>query len=121
MPRALTPAADTGQRDRFVTIEQLTESVADSQYPVETWATLSTAWMYKRDASMTERFKAAQVSAAFDTQWEMDYRGEMDPDRVDVPKTRRLRYLDRVYDITGARVIGRREGIELLTLAASGV
>jgi len=115
---AVTPI---GRRDRLVTIEQLAESVAASQYPVETWVTLTTAWMEKRDATVREQFQAAQLSASFDTLWEMDYRAAMDPDQVDVPKTRRLRAGDRVYDITGARVLGRREAIELVTLAASGV
>jgi head-tail adaptor len=112
---------EPGERNRYVVIQQLTDTVGDSQYPVETWATLATVWMRKMEASMSERFTAEQLAAAFETQWEMGYRPDMDPERVDVPKTRRLRYHDRVYDITGASVIGRREGIELLTLAASGV
>lgn len=112
---------EPGERNLLVTIQQLTETVSDAHEPGEDWTTLATIKMRKQDASMSERFKASQVSAAFDTQWEMGYRGDMDPDLVNVQKTRRLVYAGRTYDITGASLIGRRQGIELLTLAASGV
>jgi len=111
---------EAGERNRYVVIQQLTETIPDSNYPMETWTTLATVWMRKMDATGTERFTAAQLAAAFETQWEMGYRGDMDPEQVDVPKRRRLRYHDRIYDITQASVIGRREGIELLTIAGSG-
>lgn len=112
---------ESGERNRRVLIQQLTETTGDSQYPIETWSTLATVWMRKMDASMDERFKASQLAASFETQWEMGYRGDMDPERLDIAKVRRLVYQDRIYDISGASVIGRREGIELLTLAGSGV
>jgi len=112
---------DPGARDRSVTIQQLAESVGGSNYPVGTWSTLTTAWMRKRDLKGWERFKAAQVSAPAETLWEMGYRPDMDPDLVDVPKTRRLVYEGRIYDITAASQIGRREGVELMTLGSTKV
>lgn len=111
---------EPGERDRAVTIQQLTESAGSSGFPVETWATLVTpVWMRKLDVGSQERFAAAQLSAPYETQWEMGYRTDMDPELVNVPKTRRLLYGGRTYDITGASQIGRREGIELLTVAKS--
>lgn len=112
---------DSGERDRLVTIQQLTDSIGGSKYPVEAWSTLTTAWMRKRDLKGWERFKAAQVSAPAETLWEMGYRSDMDPELVDVPKKRRLVYQGRTYDITSASQIGRREGIELMTLANTKV
>lgn len=109
-----------GNLDREVEIQQLT--VAESGYPIETWQTLDDlVWMSRQDLRGRESFRTAQLSAAFDTRWEMHWREDMDPDIVDVPNKRRLLYRGRVYDITAAIEIGRQEGIALFTLAASGV
>ena len=113
---------ESGERDRAVTVQQLTDSVGSSGFPVETWATLyETAWMRKVDVSQRERFMAAQLSSPIDTQWEMGYVADMDPDLVDVAKSRRLVYQGRVFDIVSAQQIGRCDGIELLTLAKGAV
>lgn len=116
---------DPGERDRPVTIQQLTDSVAGSGLPKETWTTLvHLAWMRKTDVTGTmasrERFTADQLSARLETEWEMAYRADMDPELVDVAKTRRLSYQGRIYDITAASQIGRRDGIWLRTLAKVG-
>lgn len=108
---------EPGERDTLVTIQQLTESTGGSRFPTESWTTLMTAWMRKLGTKGSERWVAAQLSAPADTQWEMGYVASMDPDLVEVPKTRRLVYQGRVYDIVAADMIGRREGIELLTRA----
>src|SRR4051812_16186218 len=98
---------EPGERDRAVTLQTLTESVGTTGFPVETWATLATpVWMRKLDASQRERFMAAQISAPIDTQWEMGYREDMDPELVDVTKSRRLLYQSRVYDIVSAQLLG---------------
>lgn len=108
-----------GNLDREVTIEQ--QSEAASGYPTETWTTLEAdVWMSKEDARGNERFKAGQLSAAYETRWQLHFRDDMDPDAIDVPKKRRLNYRGRVHDIVAAREIGRREGIELFTLASTG-
>jgi SPP1 family predicted phage head-tail adaptor len=116
--------ADTiaaGDLDRLVTIQQLTDEIGSSGFPVETWTTLASAWMSKGDVSGRERLRAEQLSAPFDTRWQMHYRADMDPELVDVPKKRRLVYQGRSYDIVAAVQLNRREGVELLTLASSKV
>lgn len=111
---------EVGERDRAVTIQQLVESVPESRFPAERWTTLSgLVWMRKMDAKASERDTADQIAARFDTQWEMGYATNMDPELIDVPKKRRLLYQGRVYEIVGASQIGRREGIELLTIAST--
>ncbi len=111
-----------GPRDREVTIQQLTDSDGTSGYPVESWTDLlPVEWMCKLAVTGSERFRAAQLSAAIDTRWQMNYREDMDPDAIDVPKKRRLLYQGRIFDITSAIEIGRQEGIELVTLAAAKV
>lgn len=113
---------EPGERDRAVTIEQADDAVSTSKIPIERWTTLaSIVWMRKLDANMSERVKAEQVAAAFDTQWEMGYWKEMDPELVDVSKSRRLLYQGRLHLIVGASLIGRREGIELLTISSTKV
>lgn len=114
---------EAGERDRYVVIQQRPDSDATgiSGYPVDNWTTLASVWMRRMDASGSERFRAAQLSSAVDTQWEMGYRPDMDPTLVNVPKLRRLLYQSRAYDIVFASEIGRREGIELITLAGSQV
>lgn len=113
---------ESGERDRVVTIQQLTETLATSNFPTENWTTLKAGvYMRKIDNKQYERVKSDQIAAAFDTQWEMPYLASMDPDLVDVAKKRRLIYQDRVFLIVGASQIGRREGIELLTVASTKV
>lgn len=111
---------ESGERDRVVTIEQMDDAQSTSKIPIERWTTLaSTVWMRKLDAKASERVKADQVAAYYETQWEMGYWPEMDPELVDVAKTRRLVYLGRVHLIVGADLIGRREGIELRTISST--
>ncbi len=111
---------EPGERDRAVTIQQLVETTPASGFPTERWTTLTAAvWMRKMDAKASERIAAANIAAAFDTQWEMGYAANMDPELIDVPKKRRLLYLGRPYEIVSASQIGRREGIELLTIAST--
>lgn len=110
-----TETRDAGARDRLVTIQQLTESIGTSGFPVEAWTALTTAYMSKAPIGGRERFVADQVSAPYDTRWEGPYRTDLDPELIDVPKKRRLVYKGRVYDIVDAQMMGRYEGVELLT------
>jgi hypothetical protein len=111
---------EPGERDRAVTVQQLTETIVNG-VAKESWTTLvSPVWMRRQGMKAHERFAVDQNKGAADTQWEMGYRPDMDPELVDVVKKRRLLYQGRVYDITGADLIGRFEGIELVTLSGSG-
>ena len=106
-----------GARNRLVTIQQMTVSKGDSGRPVETWSTLTTAWMERIDLGGNERFRADQLSAKYDSRWRMPYQSDMDPDVVNVPKKRRLLYKERVYDIVTALPIGLNDTIELMTIS----
>jgi head-tail adaptor len=108
---------EPGERDRLVTIQTLTSSIGSSGFPVESWATLRTAWMMKRDARGDERFVKDQTTAQQVTVWEAPYMADMDPELVDVRKERRLVYQGRAYDIEDASQVGRRDGIEFTTIA----
>lgn len=123
--RAQREMLAAGRRRNAVRIEQrtATDIVDPSGIPTEEdqWTELSDPeFMAKTDLGASEAFEASQESAQVDTVWVMPYRSDMDPEQLDVPKLRRLQYLSRYYDITGASMIGNREGIELQTLARSG-
>lgn len=117
MPRA---AIASGKRDKWVTIQQMpAEDAAEgSGVPSEVWTDLVSLWMSKHDQRADERFVAHQESAYYETQWGMPYRPDMDPDLLNVPKLRRLLCEGRVHNIRAASQIGRRDGIELITLAS---
>lgn len=103
-------------------IQQADTTIATSGAPKESWFTLaSPVWMSKRDMRGDERWKTDQVTAKFDSLWDMSYRADMDPELVDVPKLRRLVYQNRTYQIVSATLIGRREGVQLATIASTKV
>jgi hypothetical protein len=113
----------SGRRDRVARLEQFTAADtadATSGEPVETWTTLVPRMPVGRiGVSGWERFKENQVTARFDDAWEMNYRADMDPDLVDLPKRRKMVYEGRELDIVYGQVIGRRAGIVVLTLAST--
>lgn len=112
-------ALNLGELNQPVEIQQLTESIGTSGMPVESWTTLyPQAWMSKSSISGRERFAANQLSSPAVQQWTMRYVDDMDPDLLNVPKKRRLKYMGTVYDIVSADHIGRKEGIELTTLVS---
>lgn len=120
MPRGFNAPMEPGERDWTITIQQRQASddaVDDSGTPEETWTTLVTMPAAKYDVSGQEKFAAQQLSASYDTRWEINYRADMDPELVKVAKYRRILHRSRVHDIVDASMIGRREGIKLMTLA----
>lgn len=123
MALARTSLSDTphgaGLRNRRVTIQQLTTESGGGGFPTEDWTALGDEWMSKRDLSADERFVTNQLSAFAETQWQMAYRADMDPDLLDVTKKRRLVYQGRTHDIVAGTVIGLQRGIEILTLAGA--
>ena len=113
--------AEAGKRDRWVTMQALTESVGGSHYPVETWNNLTQFWASRQQTGGQERFIAEQQSAPFDTTWEVPWSSQWDPSAMNVPKVRRLVYADRVHDIVRAEEIDRKRGVRLMTLSGGTV
>ena len=114
---------DAGERDRQVTLRPITQSRGGSGFPVETEGDTGDGivlWACKSDVSGRERFAGGQLSAPYETRWEVPYVEDLDPDLVDVAKAFVLVYQDRLHDIIAASMIGRKEGVELLTLARRG-
>lgn len=111
-------AMEAGLRDRLVTIQQSTDVTTASGMPGEDWSTLVDDMpASKDDLTGRERLMVSQLSAQADSKFVINYRLDMDPEVVNVPKSRRLVYRGRTYDITMANMLGRREGVELFTIA----
>jgi head-tail adaptor len=68
-----------------------------------------------------ERMQAAALASSYDARWIMHYRADMDPELIDVPKKRRLKFQGRVHNIVHAEHVGRKDGIELTTSAQTAV
>lgn len=113
---------EPGHRDQVIAIQQLSESIdPDSGEPLETWSTLAASVPAARSMVRgMERFTASQESAQAHVRFEIAYRADMDPDQVDVAKSRRIVFFDRNHDIVEASQIGAREGVELIVLAKVG-
>lgn len=110
----------SGQRSCWVEIYEMPVAPEGGDFPVEEWTALEGAWMNRLDRRADERFAANQDTAYVETQWQMPYRANMDPEIVDVPARRRLRYRGRIYNIQAALLMERRKGIELITVANVG-
>lgn len=107
----------SGARDRLITVQQLTETLAPSRFPVSTWSDLSSVWAHKEDIGGRERVAQDQTSAPYDTKWTLPYSADWDPELVDVRKARRLLVQGRVHDIVAAAEVGRKAGVEVWTLS----
>ena len=116
---------EAGDRDREIRIDQRTavETQDTLGAPSDgTWTTLVRSMPASReDIRGIEREVDNQTAAKLETRWEINYRADMDPALVDVPTTRRIVHRGRIYDITAAEEIGRREGIAIITRAGSRV
>lgn len=111
---------EAGERDRLIQLVPQVESIGPSRFPVMTDGTAISIYASRSDVSGRERLVADQLTAPYTARWEVNYRADIDPELVNVPKTFVLVYQGRRHDITAASMIGRREGVELLTLARGG-
>jgi len=111
---------DPGERDRLIILQTVTEGVDTEGAPMETSTTLAVVWASKAGISGQERWVRDQLSAGYDTRWQIGYRADMDPELVDVAKVRQIEYQGRTYDIVAATQLGRRDSIELLTTEKVG-
>jgi hypothetical protein len=106
-----------GARDRWVTIQGRPEdSTAASGFPLDgPWTDLATVAMARAEVDALEVARGNEPRARATTRWETAYRPDCDPERLDIPKLRRLVYRDRTYDIISAIQIGRRHAVVFMT------
>lgn len=103
-----------GKLDRWVTLERFTATTdTGSGEEIRTWSTLATVRASKRDVSDSERVASAEVSAEvgtrFQIRWSTAWSGLNPKDR--------LQCEGRAYSIVAVKELGRREGLEISTIA----
>lgn len=129
LPLMAIRTASSGQRDRYIAIQRVSETKGDASEPIESWTVLDPiyAWAKMESVDAPERFTEGmvmnQMSARSWTKFTVPYQPEIDPLTVDVPKSCRVLYENRTYDIAAANETfdeGRRRHIALLTLSKAG-
>lgn len=108
---------DAGKRDRWITIQSAIETTDPSGFPIMTWVDLVGTWAMRTQQSGAEAYTAHQAVATAVVDFEFPYRGDCDPELIDVPKLRRVVYQGRTHDIVEADVVGRREGLKYTTIS----
>lgn len=103
---------DAGRLDRRITIEELTESRDSVGGVVSTWDPRCLIWAQKVPITAREKFAPQQLAADADTRFRIRY-----PNFTVSPKRHRVKDGVQTYDIRGVLEVGRREGLDLLTLA----
>lgn len=99
----------SGKLDRRITIQVRTVVTDALGGETETWADEFPVWAERETQSATERFvtvqKVADVNTLFRIRWVENIANDVGP------KTHRLTYRGRVYEILAVVEIGRREGM----------
>jgi SPP1 family predicted phage head-tail adaptor len=100
--------------DRKIRLERFTFTVDEgSGEQVKTWSELATVWASKRDVSDSERVASAEVSAEIGTRWQIRW----DSAWSNLSPLDRLVYEGRTFEIVAVKELGRREGIEISSIA----
>mgnify|MGYP000362650171 CR=1 FL=1 len=99
-----------GKLDRLVTIQAYTTSRSSSGEPLETWANLTNGivWASLRNTAASEKVENEQLVAIVSTTWNIRYLST-------VNETQRILYNSKYYYITGIKIHGRNEFMELTT------
>lgn len=105
---------DAGKLDRRITIEREVTTRNEWNEPTSTWTVVGTVWASKEDVSDGEKLRAAEVGATITSRFRVLWSGIT----AGITPSDRLVYARRVFDISGVKEIGRREGFEI-TAAAS--
>lgn len=103
---------DPGQRDRLITFERREQTGRSTKgEPIYDYIEFAKAWASKKDIGDRERMLAQQVSASVTTRFGTDWNPTLDQ----IDPTFRIRFDRRIYEITGVKEVGTREGIEFTT------
>lgn len=102
-----------GSLDRRITIQARTDTQDGAGQAVATWADAATVWARWEPFQVREPFTDQQFAAFIDSRFIIRRR----PSLIPSPKTHRVSYDGKTYDIAGVREIGRREALELLCYA----
>lgn len=109
---------DAGERDRLIIFErrQQTGRTAKGE-AIFDYVEFAKAWASKKDIGDRERLLAQQVAASITTRFGTDWNPTLDQ----IDPTFRIRFGGRIYEITGVKEVGTRDGIEFTTSAQADI
>jgi hypothetical protein len=113
-------AVAAGKRDRLVQLVPRVDATGADRFPADTDGTPISLWVSKEDIGGRELIRMNQETAPFDMVFVLPFGDAFNPNAVDVAKAFEVEYVGRRYDIVHAAEIGRRDGVELLTLSRMG-
>ena len=99
-----------GKLDRRITIQSQSASQDGAGEAVATWAVVDTVWAQVIGTSGSEPFQGEQFNAQRKVTFVIRY-------RTDIDETNRIVYGGETYGVTATFEIGRRELLEVQTLA----
>lgn len=102
-----------GDLDRRLRIERAVLTRDGFGEEIAVWGLLAGVWAGKRDVSDRERIASAEVAAEITTRFVIRW----SPDVADVNPKDRIVFDGRIFDISGVKEIGRREGLEVSAAA----
>lgn len=111
MKRQLSRHRDIGSLDRRITIQEPIESRTASGHEKQTYQDLATVWASKGYRSSEEDLETMRETRSDDITWTIRYRTGL---------TAKMIIIDNVgerYDIKGFKELGRKEYLEIKTLA----
>lgn len=106
-----------GDLDRRVRLERATETRDAYNEPVLTWGVLAEVSAAYEPLSDGERFRASERASAAEARFRIRYSSLV----ADLSSRDRLVFEGAVHEIDRVKPIGRREGLEITTLARSDV
>ena len=107
------PAAiKSRELDRRIAIERATLT-DDGFGKVHAWTPLATVWAKSMPLSDGERWRAGSIGATATHRFRIRYSSQV----ADLNPKDRLVFEGRVFDITGVKELGRREGLEITASA----
>jgi SPP1 family predicted phage head-tail adaptor len=101
---------EAGKLDRRIRVQRATVIIDDLGSEVPAWADLRETWASVEWVRDSERFRAAEVSAAVEVRFQIRW-------GLGVTVRDRVIYDGRVWDISAVKELGRREGQEISAAA----
>lgn len=102
-----------GKLDRRITLQRATITRDEYNAEVSTWADLVTVWASYEPIRDGERFRAGERASELSARFQIRYSSQVSG----VTSEDRLQFDGRTYEIEHVKEIGRREGLELTTVA----
>jgi SPP1 family predicted phage head-tail adaptor len=108
---------DARKLDRRITIQRATTVKDGLGTAIPTWTDLATVWAQRVPQRAIETWKAGGTAATREVMWRIRWSEKV----ADVGPADRLVYKGTVMQISGTQEIGRREGIEIITVDSGEV